>query len=93
LIAPKGGLIIATRTPVMTWGATATAVRYQVAVKDFTAINTLMTAVVTTTTFTVPNAQALANGNYFWQVTALDAAGNPGTASALNLGAFRVTAP
>jgi hypothetical protein len=37
--------------------------------------------VVSTTSHTIPNAIALANGQYYWRISALDTAGNLGSSS------------
>jgi hypothetical protein len=84
LIAPVDTAVIGnTRTPTLTWSPAATAKAYMVEVltdAEFTAL-VVNHVVVTTTSYTIPNAIALANGPYYWRISALDGAGNLGYSS------------
>jgi CSLREA domain-containing protein len=62
-------------TPYFTWGAVSGASRYQVRVNGLMSFES---ALLASTSFTVPAANGMPFGNYTWQVKAIDAAGNQG---------------
>ena len=84
LTAPADTAVISsTRTPTLTWSPVATAKRYLVEVSTdagFTA-PVVNRVTVTTTNYTIPKAIALADGQYYWRISAVDGAGNTGPAS------------
>jgi hypothetical protein len=84
LTAPVDTAVITnTRTPILTWSPVATAKRYLVEVSTDAGFTALVVnqAVVTTTSYTIPKAIALADGQYYWRISAVDGAGNTGFSS------------
>ncbi|MDI6738898.1 MAG: FlgD immunoglobulin-like domain containing protein [Candidatus Edwardsbacteria bacterium] len=75
LAYPDSGLNTPDNTPTLTWRTSATAVRYRLqfaAAPDFTPV--LMDTVTTDTSCTITNN--IADGDYYWRVSAVDSALN-----------------
>lgn len=95
LTAPIMNAVLTDNTPVLSWKAVTGANRYRVELASdpsFLGGTFIINgAIVATTSYTVPNAVALENGNYWWRIRSIDAAGNLGPASEVRT--FRVNAP
>ncbi len=93
LTAPVHTSVITnTRTPKLTWTAVPTASRYVVEIALDAGFSTIiLSQVVTTTSYTIPNSIALANSTYYWRISGRDAAGNTGPPSGVR--SFTIAVP
>jgi hypothetical protein len=85
--------ITTTRTPVISWSTSVpAAAQYTLEVATDNEFTTPVFSVTTTTpTYTVPAFRALANGTYYWRVSARDAAGNRSAPSSVR--SFQIALP
>lgn len=81
LISPSG--LINDTTPTFIWGKVNDAVLYHLVVNRETEKDVVIDIQTTDTSYTVPDENALSQGNYTWAVRAKDAAGNWGPFTSL----------